>query len=93
MLSFFRNLSKSIVGKIILVLFVLMIFASFALADISGIRRRRVRRRRSGTLVKVGDEQVTERDFTMRDGARAGRGAPAEPRGDLCHDRAAMRPS
>ena len=62
MLSFFRNLSKSIVGKVILVLFVVAIFASFALADISGFGGGA---QGSGTLVETGDEQVSERDFTM----------------------------
>ena len=64
MLSSFRNLSKSIVGKVILVLFVVMIFASFALADISGFGGS-VLGGESSTLVETGDEQVSERDFTM----------------------------
>ena len=63
MLSSFRNLSKSIVGKIILVVFVVMIFASFALADISGFGGAALGGG-SGTLVETGDEQVSERDFS-----------------------------
>ena len=65
MLPFFRNLSKSIVGKVILVLFVVMIFASFALADISGFGGGTLGGAANGTLVEAGDEDVTERDFTM----------------------------
>jgi len=62
MLSSFRNLSKSVVGKIVLVLFVVMIFASFALADISGVGGSSLGG--GGALVKTGDEAVSERDFT-----------------------------
>lgn len=65
MLTFFRNLSKSIVGKLILVLFVVMIFASFALADISGFGGGAFGGAGNRTLVETGDEQVSERDFTM----------------------------
>ncbi|MCY7398629.1 MAG: peptidylprolyl isomerase [Sphingomonas bacterium] len=64
MLSSFRNFSKSIGGKIVLVLFVVTIFASFALADISGLGGGALGGG-NGTLVKTGDEQVSERDFTM----------------------------
>ena len=63
MLSSFRNLSKSLVGKVILVLFVVLIFASFALADISGFGGGALGGG-GGTLVKTGDEHVSERDFT-----------------------------
>ena len=86
MLSSFRNLSKSKVGTVILALFVVMIFASFALADISGFGGGAFAAAH-GTLVEAGDEEVTDRDFTHRDGARARRRAPAESRGDLCLDR------
>ena len=64
MLNFFRNLSKSIVGKVILVLFVVMIFASFALADISGFGGGALGGG-SSALVETGDEQVSDRDFSM----------------------------
>ena len=64
MLSSFRKLQKSIVGKVILVVFVVMIFASFALADISGFGGGAFGGGSSGTLVEAGDEQVTERDFS-----------------------------
>ena len=63
MLSSFRNLSKSLVGKIILVVFVVLIFASFALADISGFGGGALGGG-GGTLVEAGDEQVSERDFS-----------------------------
>ncbi len=63
MLSSFRNLSKSLAGKIILVVFVVLIFASFALADISGFGGGALGGGGSA-LVKTGDEQVSERDFS-----------------------------
>ena len=62
MLSAFRNLSKSAFGSIILVLFLVAIAASFALADLSNVR--------SGTfgfggqgLVQIGNEEITDRDM------------------------------
>lgn len=63
MLSSFRNFSKSKVGTFVLGLFVLAIFASFALADISGFGGGALGAK-SGTLVEAGDEDVAERDFT-----------------------------
>ncbi|MDQ3075286.1 MAG: peptidyl-prolyl cis-trans isomerase [Pseudomonadota bacterium] len=62
MLSFFRNLSKSKLGTAILVLFGLAIFASFALADITGLGGGVGASGR--TLVTAGDEEVTDRDFS-----------------------------
>jgi peptidyl-prolyl cis-trans isomerase D len=62
MLSAFRRLSKSAIGTVIMVLFLLAILASFALADLSNVR--------SGSfgfggtdLAKVGGEPVTNRDL------------------------------
>jgi peptidyl-prolyl cis-trans isomerase D len=62
MLSSFRTFSKSKAGTAILALFMVMIFASFALSDISGFGGGVGGG--SGTLVKAGDEAVTERDFS-----------------------------
>ena len=59
-----RKFSNSLIGKIVLVLFVVMIFASFALADISGLGGGALGGS-NGTLVKTGDEQVSDRDFQM----------------------------
>ena len=61
MLSAFRRLSKSAVGTIIMVLFLLAILASFALADMSSVGSGRFG---SGgnNLVRVGSEQITTRD-------------------------------
>lgn len=63
MLSSFRRLSKSTVGTIIMVAFLLLILASFAMGDLvnlgggkSGLS--------SSTLVKVGGEEVTDRDMS-----------------------------
>jgi len=62
MLSAFRRLSKSAVGTIIMVLFLLAILASFALADMSSVGSGRFG---SGgnNLARVGDEQITARDI------------------------------
>ncbi len=64
MLSSFRNFSKSKLGTVVLALFVIAIFASFALADISGFGGGAFGAS-NGTLVKTGEEQVTDRDFSM----------------------------
>ena len=61
MLSAFRRLSKSKLGTSIMVLFLLAILASFALADISGNRSSSFGLG-SGTLASAGGETVTDRD-------------------------------
>ena len=62
MLSAFRRLSKSAVGTAIMVLFLIAILASFALADMSSVGSGRFG---SGgdALVRVGDERITTRDL------------------------------
>ena len=62
MFAAFRRLSKSAVGTVIMVLFLLAILASFAMADIANVRSGTFGLS-SGTLAKVGDEEVTDRDF------------------------------
>ena len=62
MLSAFRKLSKSAAGTIIMVLFLLTILASFALADLSNVRSGSFGMS-SDTLVSVGDERITSRDL------------------------------
>ena len=62
MLNNFRKFSNSKAGTVVLALFALAIFASFALADISGNGGKFGVA--SGTLVTAGDEQVSERDFS-----------------------------
>ena len=62
MLSSFRNLAKSKFGSVLLALFALAIFASFALADMTGLGG--TLGGNTSTLIKAGDEQVTERDFS-----------------------------
>jgi peptidyl-prolyl cis-trans isomerase D len=61
MFAAFRRLSKSAVGTAIMVLFLVAILASFALADMSSVGSGRFG---SGgdSLVRVGDEQITTRD-------------------------------
>jgi peptidyl-prolyl cis-trans isomerase D len=62
MLSAFRRLSKSAVGTIIVVLFLLAILASFAVADIANVRSSSFGGS-SSSLATVGDEMITERDM------------------------------
>lgn len=62
MFAAFRRLSKSAVGTAIMVLFLLAIVASFALADVANVRSGTFGLS-SGTLAKVGDEEVSDRDF------------------------------
>ncbi len=62
MFAAFRRLSKSAVGTIIMVLFLLAILASFALADMSSVGSGTIGSR-SGALAEVGDEEVTDRDL------------------------------
>ncbi|MEA1071374.1 peptidylprolyl isomerase [Sphingomonas sp. LY160] len=64
MLSFFRKSSKSTLGTIILVVFLLAIAASFALADISNVRSGPLGGGVGGALAEVGDEEITDRDMT-----------------------------
>jgi len=62
MFAAFRRLSKSAVGTAIMVLFLIAILASFALADMSSVGSGRLG---SGgdSLVRVGDERITTRDL------------------------------
>ncbi|HEU0311309.1 MAG TPA: peptidyl-prolyl cis-trans isomerase [Sphingomicrobium sp.] len=62
MLSAFRSLSKSAFGSIILVLFLLAIAASFALADVANVRTGTFGFGPSG-LAEVGGEEITDRDM------------------------------
>ncbi|MBA3512097.1 peptidylprolyl isomerase [Sphingomonas sp.] len=64
MLASFRRLSKSTVGSIVLVLFVLAIVASFALADISNIGAGSLGSGSSSSLAKAGNQQITDRDMS-----------------------------
>lgn len=63
MFAFFRRMSKSTIGTIIMVLFLLAIVASFALADIQGTLSGGMGGG-PGTLAKAGDAAVTERDLS-----------------------------
>ena len=62
MISAFRRLSKSAVGSIILVLFLVAIAASFALADISSVGSGSLGFGQKG-LAQVGDLEVSDRDM------------------------------
>jgi len=62
MLSFFRRLSKSKVGAVIGIIFLVAILASFAVADITQFRQGGALSQ--GVLAKVGSEQVTEAELS-----------------------------
>jgi len=63
MLPVFRRLSKSWVGTAVMVLVLLMILVGFAMQDIGSVFSGNMGLSK-GTLVKVGDEQLTERDLS-----------------------------
>ncbi len=61
MFASFRRLSKSKAGTAIVVLFLLLILASFALADISNFRKGGLSQ---GVLAEVGGERITETELS-----------------------------
>jgi peptidyl-prolyl cis-trans isomerase D len=61
MTAFFRRVSKSTVGTVLMILFVVAIAASFALADVQSYISGGLGQ--AGTLAKVGGEAVTEREL------------------------------
>ena len=61
MTAFFRRATKSTVGTILMLLFVVAIAASFALADVQSYISGGLGQ--AGTLAKVGCEAVTEREL------------------------------
>ena len=63
MSSFVRKMSKSAVGTVVLVLFLVLLLAGFAMQDISNVISGGGWGMNSGTLVKVGSEEVGERDL------------------------------
>jgi peptidyl-prolyl cis-trans isomerase D len=65
MLSFFRRVSKSKIGTFIMAFILIAILAGFAIADLSNFGSGQVGfGTSSGTLAKVGDQQVTEREMS-----------------------------
>ena len=81
MLATFRRLSKSTVGSIIMVLFVVAILASFALGDISNLRSGSLGMN-SSTLAKIGSQQVTDRDMSRAMERRLGEVRQQNPDAD-----------
>ncbi|HEV2044512.1 MAG TPA: peptidyl-prolyl cis-trans isomerase, partial [Sphingomicrobium sp.] len=63
MSNFVRKMSKSYVGTAIVVLFLILILASFTMADMQGVLSGGMGTN-SGSLVKVGSEEVTDRDMS-----------------------------
>jgi len=65
MLSFFRRVSKSKIGTGIMAAILVAILAGFAVADLSNFGSGQIGfGMGSGTLAKVGDQQVTEREMS-----------------------------
>src|SRR6185312_1774984 len=65
MLSFFRRVSQSKIGTGIMVFVVVAIMGGFALADLSNFGTGNLNfGMSSGTLAKVGDQEVTERELS-----------------------------
>ena len=65
MLTFFRRISKSIVGRIIAASFLIAILASFAISDISNFGSGNMGfGLGSSTLAKVGSLEVTDREMS-----------------------------
>ena len=64
MFSFFRRLSKSAVGSMIMVLFVVLILASFAMGDIANIGSGNLGLGGGSSLAKAGSQQITDRDMS-----------------------------
>ena len=62
MFAAFRRLSKSAFGTVIMVLFLVAILASFALADMTNVGGS-LRGSSAGELASVGDERVSDRDM------------------------------
>lgn len=63
MFATFRRLAKSKIGTAVMVLFLVAILASFAMADINGLKGGGLGLS-SGTLAKAGSEELTERDLS-----------------------------
>jgi peptidyl-prolyl cis-trans isomerase D len=65
MLSFFRRVSKSKIGTGIMAFVLVAILAGFAVADLSNFGSGKIGfGMSSGTLVKVGDQEVNEREMS-----------------------------
>ena len=63
MIASFRRLSKSTAGKLLMVVFFVLILASFAMGDIAGFRSGKFSLG-SDALVKIGDQEITDRDMS-----------------------------
>ncbi len=64
MFASFRRLSKSTVGSMIMVLFVLLILASFAMGDIANLGGGNLSLGGGSSLAKAGNQQITDRDMS-----------------------------
>ena len=64
MSNFVGKMSKSTVGTVILVLFLILLVAGFAMQDVSNVISGGGWGSNSGTLVKVGSQEVSDRDMS-----------------------------
>src|SRR5215210_7757668 len=64
MFAFFRRLSKSTVGSLVMVMFVVAILASFAMSDISSVGSGKLGLGGRSSLAKTGNQQITDRDMS-----------------------------
>jgi peptidyl-prolyl cis-trans isomerase D len=84
MLSSFRNLSKSWTGKILAIVFLLLIAASFMLGDIQNVLSGGGSFGSGGdSLVKVGSESVTDRDMSRAMDRRLSQVRQENPEADM----------
>ena len=83
MLSFFRRVSKSKIGTWIMALVVIAIMGGFALADLSNFGTGNLGFGSSpSTLVRVGDQEVTEREMSDAMQRRLQQGREQNPDAD-----------
>ncbi len=64
MFAYFRRMTKSAVGSMIMVLFVLLILASFAMGDIANLGGGNLGMGGGSSLAKAGSQQITDRDMS-----------------------------
>ncbi len=83
MLASIRRLSKSTVGTVIMALFLAAIVASFAIGDIQNVLSGGGFSGSSDTLVKVGSEEVTDRDLSRAMDRRLSQVRQENPEADM----------
>ncbi len=64
MFAYFRRMTKSAVGSMIMVLFVVLILASFAMGDIANLGGGNLGFGGGSSLAKAGSQEITDRDMS-----------------------------